>query len=334
MIKKTIIIAEAVVNHNGKIDLAKKLIEKAKSAGADYIKFQLYNADELVTESARKAKYQMNSLKKNETQKKMLKQYQLNELQIIKLFKYAKKNKIKFMLSVFDQESLNILKNIKLDFIKMPSGEINNFQLLKKVSKLNRNIIFSTGMSTLSEIKKTYGFFKKNKKIKKIFVLHCNSSYPTPDGDVNIEVLSQFKKIFNSNIGYSDHSIGNEAAIVAVALGAKIIEKHLTLNKKMSGPDHSSSSNPIEFKNLVNSIRKTEKFYNSKKKIVTKSEKENLPLVRKSIVAKKKILKGETFSEENLTIKRPGMGISPNFWNKIINKKSKYDFFKDDLIKV
>ena len=332
--KKTIIIAEGGVNHNGKISLAKKIISKAKKAGADYIKFQMYDADSLSTSKAEKADYQK-KFNKNETQKKMLKKYQMSPNQILDLRNFARKRKIKFMLSVFDDISVNNIRDLKLNYIKIPSGEIDNFPMLAEVAKLNSNIIVSTGMSSVKEIKKTLLFLKKRmKNRKKIFVLHCNSSYPTPPIDVNIGVIDQFKKLFGPNVGFSDHTIGSEASIVAVAKGAKIIEKHFTLDRKMIGPDHSSSLDFDQFKLFVTSIRKVEKFFSSQNKIITKSEKKNIKHVRKSIVAKAKIIKGEKFSLEKLSVKRPGTGLKPKYLFKLIKKKSKYNFNKDDLIKI
>tara|TARA_B100001248_G_C27396142_1_gene465686 strand:+ start:3115 stop:4116 length:1002 start_codon:yes stop_codon:yes gene_type:complete len=332
--KKTIIIAEGGVNHNGKVSLAKKIITKAKEVGADYIKFQLYDADALSTSKANKADYQK-KFNKNETQKEMLKKYQMSLNQMLDLRKFARKKKIKFMLSVFDNISVKNLEIFKLDYIKIPSGEIDNFPMLAEVTKINSNIIISTGMSTVKEIKKTLHFLKKRiRNNKKIFVLHCNSSYPTPPEDVNIGVIDQFKKIFGPNIGFSDHTIGPEASILAVAKGAKIIEKHVTLDRKMDGPDHSSSLDFKQFKSFVSSIRKVEKFFSSQDKIITKSEKKNIQHVRKSIVAKEKIIKGEKFSLSKLTIKRPGSGLKPAYIFKLIKKKSKYNFKKDDLIRI
>ncbi len=332
--KKTIIIAEGGVNHNGKVSLAKKIITKAKEAGADYIKFQLYDADALSSSKANKADYQK-KFNENETQKEMLKKYQMSFRQIQDLRKFAKKKKIKFMLSIFDDVSAKNLKYLNLDYIKIPSGEIDNLPMLDEVSKLNSNIIISTGMSSLKEIKRTWLFLKKRvSNKKKIFVLHCNTSYPTPPKDVNIGVIDQFKKIFGSDIGFSDHTIGSEASIIAVAKGAKIIEKHVTLDRNMAGPDHSSSLDFNQFKSLVLSIRKVEKFFSSQKKIVTKSEKKNIRHVRKSIVAKEKIIKGEMFSLNKLCIKRPGNGLKPSYIFKLIKKRSKFNFKKDDLIKI
>ena len=332
--KKTIIIAEGGVNHNGKILLAKKIIKKAKESGADYIKFQLYDSDALSTSTANKADYQK-KFNKKETQKNMLKKYQMSFNQMLSLRKYAKKIKIKLILSVFDEVSVQKIKNLKFDYIKIPSGEIDNFPMLAAVTKLNTNIIISTGMSNLKEIKKTYNFLKRKiQKNKRIFILHCNSSYPTPPKDVNIGVIDQFKKEFGSNIGFSDHTMGQEASIIAVSKGAKIIEKHVTLNRKMHGPDHSSSLDFNEFKSFVNSIRKVENFFSSSKKIITESERKNIRHVRKSIVAKEEISKGEKFSFSKLCIKRPGHGLKPEFMFKLIKKKSKFHFKKDDLIKI
>ena len=328
--KRTIIIAEAGVNHNGKIDIAKRLILKAKNIGADYIKFQLYEPDEISTKKAEKALYQKKYSHKEETQYGLLKRLHLNNDEMFKLYKYAKKKRIGFLLSVFDVKSLEFLEKIKLDYLKIPSGEINNLPFLISVRKLQKNIILSTGMANLKEIKTAYKLLKNKKK--KFIILHCNSAYPTPDIDANLGLITVLKKKFKTTIGYSDHTQGIEAAICAVTLGASVIEKHFTLNKKMKGPDHTSSLNPYEFERMVLSIRKIEKFFSKKKYFITRSEMKNIPIVRKSIVASKDISKEEKFSIKNLTTKRPGTGISPMKWFKVLNKKARRKFLKDQLI--
>lgn len=330
---KTIIIAEAGVNHNGKLSIAKLLANKAKEAGADYVKFQIYDVNEICTVNSQKADYQKKYGGKNETQYQLLKKLQLSEKEFIHLYNYCKKIKIKFLLSCFNVSSLEIFKKIKVDFIKIPSGEINNQYLINEICKLKKPIILSSGMTNYNELKKIVFKLKKKISLKKISLLHCNSAYPTPDRDANLNVIKSFAKKFNCKIGYSDHTEGFEASLSAVSLGAKIIEKHFTLNKNMDGPDHKSSLDPNEFKNLVKSIRKVENLLGSEKKFITKSESSNRRLVRKSIVARKFIEKGDKFSFENLALKRPGTGLEPKMLNKLINKIAKKNFKKDQQIK-
>ncbi len=331
---KTIIIAEAGVNHNGSFNNAKKLILQAKKCGADFIKFQKFNAENLVTKKAKLANYQR-KMYKNISQYQMLKKLELRDSDYKKLYKIAKKIKIKFLCSCFDKESLKFLQFYKNEFIKIPSGEINNLPLLKYAGSLKNKVILSSGMSTIDEISlaiKTIIGSGTNKK--NIYLLHCNSDYPTNIKDVNLRAFEQLKKKFGLKLGYSDHTTSQEVPIIAVALGAKIIEKHFTLNKNLKGPDHVASFNPKEFKELVENIRKTEVILGKNEKIVTASEKKNKSLVRKSLVAKKAIEKGEKFNNNNITIKRPGNGISPSKFFQVIGKKSKYSFKPDELIKI
>ena len=326
------IIAEVGVNHNGKLSLAKKLIEHAKFAGADFVKFQCYNTNELVTSKARKAKYQK-KFNKSETQKQMLKKYEFSEKDFKYLKNYCNKIGIKFLISIFDLKSLNLAKKMGLKLIKLPSGELNNFELVEQIAKGKNEIILSSGMASFVEIGKTIKFLKKRLK-KKLTVLHCISSYPTEPNQVQIKNMLEIKKRFNVNIGFSDHTDSFEAAISATVLGATVIEKHLTLNKKMKGPDHSSSLDPAEFINFVKLIRNTEKIIVSKKYKVTADESKNSKLVRKSIVAKIKIKKGEKFSRKNITTKRPDNGISASKWFEVLNKVAKKDFNINELIKL
>ena len=326
------IIAEVGVNHNGKLSLAKKLIEHAKFAGADFVKFQCYNTNDLVTSKARKAKYQK-KFNKSETQKQMLKKYEFSEKDFKYLKNYCNKIGIKFLISIFDLKSLNLAKKMGLKLIKLPSGELNNFELVEQIAKGKNEIILSSGMASFVEIGKTIKFLKKRLK-KKLTVLHCISSYPTEPNQVQIKNMLEIKKRFNVNIGFSDHTDSFEAAISATVLGATVIEKHLTLNKKMKGPDHSSSLDPAEFINFVKLIRNTEKIIVSKKYKVTADESKNSKLVRKSIVAKIKIKKGEKFSRKNITTKRPDNGISASKWFEVLNKVAKKDFNINELIKL
>lgn len=326
------IIAEVGVNHNGKLSLAKRLIEHAKFAGADFVKFQCYNTNDLVTSKARKAKYQK-KFNKSETQKQMLKKYEFSEKDFKYLKNYCNKIGIKFLISIFDLKSLNLAKKMGLRLIKLPSGELNNFELVEQIAKGKNEIILSSGMASFAEIGKTIKFLKKRLK-KKLTVLHCISSYPTKPNQVQIKNMLEIKKRFNVNIGFSDHTDSFEAAISATVLGATVIEKHLTLNKKMKGPDHSSSLDPAEFINFAKLIRNTEKIIVSKKYKVTVDEAKNSKLVRKSIVAKIKIKKGEKFSRKNITAKRPDNGISASKWFEVLNKVAKKNFNVNELIKL
>jgi len=332
-LKNLKIIAEVGVNHNGKLSLAKKLIEHAKFAGADFVKFQCYSTNELVTSKAKKAKYQK-KFDKSETQKQMLKKYELSEKDLKYLKNYCNKIGIKFLVSVFDIKSLNLSKKMGLKLIKIPSGELNNFELLEQIVKGKNEIILSTGMASFTEIGKTIKYLKQRLK-RRLTVLHCISSYPTKPNQVQIKNMLEIKKKFNVNVGFSDHTDSYEASISATAFGASVIEKHLTLNKKMKGPDHSSSLDPAEFLNFVKLIRNTEKIIVSDKyKKITVDESKNSKLVRKSIVAKIKIKRGEKFSRKNITTKRPDNGISASKWFEVLNKVAKKDFNTNELIKL
>jgi N,N'-diacetyllegionaminate synthase len=331
--KKVKIIAEIGPNHNGKVYLAKKLIKEAKKAGADYVKFQTFVTEDIITVDAKKAKYQISNKNKKETQFSMLKKLELSQSSFKILHRYSKKLGIKFLSTAFDIKSLHFINSLKPDYFKIPSGEITNLPLIKEITKFKRKIILSTGMANLREVSKTFKFLLKNGvNKKKITILHCNTEYPSPMEDVNLNVLKTFQKKFKTKFGYSDHTLGVEVAIAAVAMGSQIIEKHFTLNRKMVGPDHKASLDPKEFKFMVQSIRNIEKALGGYKKKVTKSEKKNIDIARKSIVAKKEIKKGEKFTIKNLCIKRPGNGLSPMNWFKILGKISKKNYFKDQLI--
>ncbi len=328
MSKKTFIIAEAGVNHNGKIKKAFKLINEAKKAGADAVKFQAYITDELCLPNALLCDYQKNNNFKS--QYDLLKKYELKQDDIIKLSKFALKKKIKFILSYFDTKSLRLIKKIKSDYIKIPSGEINNFLLLNKISKLKKKVIFSTGMSSYKEIDNAIKILKsKGLSRNKITILYCVSSYPTKTEDFFLPEILRFKKKYNLNVGFSDHSAGIEAAMISVALGAKTIEKHLTLNKKDVGPDHMSSAEPIEFKQMVVAVRKVEKMLLANKK---NADFLNKKYVRKSIVASKDIKKGDVFNESNITTKRPNLKNNNKSIQNILGKKSKKNYSINDLI--
>ena len=329
---KTLIIAEIGVNHNGSFKLAKNLIYIAKNAGADLVKFQVFKSDDLVTKQASVAEYQKKT--KFKKQHLMLKKLELSDTNFIKLNNLCKKLRIEFCASFFNSENLQLIKRLKMKTIKIPSGEITNYFLLRKIAPLNKKIILSTGMSTLKEISKAIDVLKKfGTKKSNITILHCNTEYPSPIKDVNLLAIKVLKRKFDVKVGYSDHTLGTEVPISAVAIGASVIEKHLTLNKKLAGPDHKCSLDPKEFTAMVKSIRNTEKILGKEKKIISKSEKKNIKNCRQFLVAKKNINKNEIFSFRNLTCKRIGKnGISPMNINNIINKKSKKAYKKDEKI--
>lgn len=331
---KVKIIAEIGPNHNGKIALAKKLICRAKIAGADYVKFQTYKTEDIILKNAIKAEYQIKNTKiKNETQFNMLKKLELSFDDFKKLYKFSKLKKIKFISTAFDIKSLDFINTLNPDFLKIPSGEITNYPLLKEIAKKKKKILLSTGMSNIGEIKKAIKILTKNGLTKKkITILQCNTEYPTPFEDVNLNVLETFKKNFKTDVGYSDHTLGIEASLAAVAYGAKIIEKHFTLDKNLNGPDHKASLDPKNFKIMVECIRNIEKAMGSRIKKPTLSEIKNIKIARKSIVAITAIKRGEVFSKKNIGTKRPGHGISPMNWPRIIGKKSLKNYNKDDLI--
>jgi len=327
---KTIIIAEAGVNHNGNINVAKKLIDAASKAGADYVKFQTFDVDHLILQNTKTAIYQKRNLKSNISQYLMLKKYQLPENSYKEIIKYSTKKKIKFLSTAFDLKSLNFLNKFKLDFIKIPSGEITNYPLLKKISKLKKKILLSTGMATIKEIKQALKVLGKRKN--DIIILHCTSDYPAYLNDLNLNFIKTLKKL-GYQVGYSDHSSSIITPSIAVSLGCRVIEKHFTLSKRLKGPDHKASLEPLELSKMVNFVRDTEKMLGIKDKIITKGEKKTKLLVRKSLVANVNIKKGEIFSEKNITTKRPGTGLSPFKIKKFLGKKSFKNFKKDQFIR-
>lgn len=325
------IIAEAGVNHNGNIQIAKEMVDVAVSAGVDAIKFQTFNSEKLVCRNARKAEYQLENTGFKETQLDMLKSLQLSQENFIELKKYCDKKNIDFISTPFDVESLIFLFKIGVKTIKIPSGEITNYPLLVTAGKTMLPIILSTGMSTIDEVSDAIKILMDN-GTKNIVVLQCNTEYPTPYQDANINSMIFMKDKLNQQVGYSDHTLGNDVAIAAVAAGAKVIEKHFTLDKDMIGPDHKASIEPDELRKLVISIRNVEKAMGSYNKFVSSSERKNIEVVRKSIVASKKIKKGELFSEENITTKRPGIGMSPMKWNDVIGQEAKKNYEEDEMI--
>tara|TARA_X000000950_G_C13919714_1_gene662755 strand:+ start:1753 stop:2763 length:1011 start_codon:yes stop_codon:yes gene_type:complete len=333
--KRVYIIAEAGVNHNGCIKTAKKLIDYASNSGADAIKFQTFKADNLVTSYAKKAEYQKQINNYEENQYEMIKRLELKYSDHIILSQYAFEKKIEFLSTPFDLESIDLLLKLGLKKFKIPSGEITNLPYLEKVGQLNKEIILSTGMSTLNEIEQAIDILISSGSQKEnLTVLHCNTEYPTPLIDVNLKAMVNIGKKFNVNFGYSDHTLGVYIPVAAVSMGAKIIEKHFTCDKNMEGPDHKASINPLELDEMVKLIRNTEIALGKSIKEPTASEFKNIKIARKSIVAKTFIKKGENFSLNNLTTKRPGDGISPMKWHEVLKLVAKKDFKKDDLIEI
>lgn len=329
----TIIIAEAGVNHNGSINRAKKLIDVAKDSGADIVKFQTFKAKSLVSKKAKKAEYQKINTNKNESHYEMLKKLELSHDSHLDLIDYSKKKKIKFLSSPFDNKSIEYLKKLDLCLFKIPSGEITNFPYLSSIGKIGKPIIMSTGMATIKEIASAMEvLLNAGLEKKKLTILHCNTDYPTLMKDVNLKAMLSIKNELNVEVGYSDHTLGIEIPIAAVALGAKVIEKHFTLDRRLPGPDHSASLEPMELKSMISSIRNIEIAMGDGQKKPSPSEIKNILIARKSIFAKKNIKKGDQFSEQNLTTKRPGTGISPMKWNDYLGKKSTRNYEMDEMI--
>jgi len=330
-----IIIAEAGVNHNGSMESAKKLVDVAADAGADYVKFQTFKADTLVTQSAEKAEYQKILTDKSESQFEMIKKLELDKSAHDELIKHCEKKGIRFLSTAFDHDSIELLADLNIPLYKIPSGEITNLPYLRHIGRMGKPIILSTGMSTLEEVQKALNvLLESGSEKEKITILHCNTEYPTPMEDVNLKAMLTIREELGVNIGYSDHTLGIEVPIAAVAMGATVIEKHFTLDRTLTGPDHAASLEPHELKSMVTAIRNIKKAMGDGIKKPSPSETRNIPIARKSIVAKKPIKKGERYSEENITVKRPGTGISPIEWDNIINQKSIKDFIIDDLIEV
>jgi len=327
------IIAEAGVNHNGSIELAQKLINVAVDAGADAIKFQTFKADKLVSKIAQKAEYQQKTTDATESQHAMIKKLELDETAHHELIAYCKTKNILFLSTPFDHESIELLNNLGMEIFKIPSGEITNLPYLRHVGKLAKTVILSTGMADLGEIEDALdiliasGLPKEN-----ITVLHATTEYPCPMEDVNLKSMQTIAKAFDVKVGYSDHTNGIEVPIAAVAMGACIIEKHFTLDKTMEGPDHKASLEPDELKSMVNAIRNIEKALGDGIKKASKNEVKNIPIARKSILASRTIQKGEILSAENITVKRPGVGISPMRWDEVIGSIACKDYLEDEMI--
>lgn len=331
--KKTFIIAEAGVNHNGSLELAKKLIDVASKAGADAVKFQTFQAKNLVSKDAQKAEYQKQTTDQNESQFEMIKKLELSEAMHHELFAYCQQKNIMFLSTPFDHDSIELLNKLGLEIFKIPSGEITNLPYLRHIGSLNKQVILSTGMANLGEIEAALNVLTQTGTAKeKITVLHANTEYPTPMQDVNLKAMQTIGQAFDIAVGYSDHTLGIEVDVAAVALGASVIEKHFTLDKTMEGPDHKASLEPDELKAMVSAIRNIEQALGSNIKQLSPSESKNKPIARKSLVAKTAIKQGETFNAENLCIKRPGHGISPMRWDEIIGTKAQRDYAEDELI--
>jgi len=327
---KVIIIAEAGVNHNGILENALKLVDVAKVAGADYVKFQSFKTEKLVSKFALKAEYQKQTTDADETQFDMIKKLELSDSDHQVIIEYCKKVGIGFMSSPFDKDGISYLDSLGVDFFKIPSGELTNLPYLRELKKFNKKIILSTGMASLAEVKAALSVLEG----LEVIVLHCNTEYPTPMKDVNLNAMLTIKNECGVDVGYSDHTLGIEVPIAAVAMGAKVIEKHFTLDKTMEGPDHRASLDPTELKKMVQGIRNIEAALGNGIKAPSESEMKNIAIARKSIVANRDIKEGETFSSDNITTKRPADGLSPMLWDQVVGSKAKKNFKEDELIEL
>ena len=325
---KTFIIAEAGVNHNGSFELARKLIDAAADAGADCVKFQTFKADTIVSKSAQKAEYQQKTTDAGESQYQMLKRLELSESDHRELQKYCREKGIMFLSTPFDVDSIDFLDSLGLECFKIPSGEITNLPYLRKINSKRKPVIMSSGMASLSEIKDALAVLKDCK----VSLLHCTTEYPCPYESVNLKAMQTMFEAFHLPVGYSDHTQGIEVPIAAVAMGATIIEKHFTLDRNMEGPDHKASLEPDELKAMVTAIRHIESALGTGEKEPAECEKKNIAIARKSIVAKRAIKKGELLTEENLTVKRPGDGISPMKWDEVVGTTAQKDYAEDEKI--
>ena len=330
----TLIIAEAGVNHNGSMDIAKKLVDAAVDAGVDIIKFQTFKSEKLVSKTAKQAEYQQRNIgKATESQLTMLKRLELSPENHYELIQYCKERNIRFWSTAFDMDSIEFLHSLNMGMWKIPSGEITNYPYIKKIASFQEKVILSTGMCELADIEAALDVLIKNGvKKEDITILHCNTEYPTPYQDVNLKAMLEIKNKFDVNIGYSDHTNGIEVPIAAVALGATVIEKHFTLDKNMEGPDHKASLEPDELKAMVSAIRNIEQAMGTGHKTISESERKNIEIARKSIVAACPIKKGEILTEENLTVKRPGNGINPMRWNEVIGTVAIKNYKEEEII--
>jgi N,N'-diacetyllegionaminate synthase len=330
---RVFIIAEAGVNHNGSVELAKKLIDVASESGADAVKFQTFKAEKLVSKNAQKAEYQKQTTDKIESQFDMIKKLELDLDTHKELISYCKTQNIMFLSTPFDHDSIELLNNLGLEIFKIPSGEITNLPYLRHIGKLGKKVILSTGMADIGEIEDALDvLIEAGTKKENIIVLHANTMYPTPMEDVNLKAMVTIGNTFDIAFGYSDHTLGIEVDIAAVAMGASVIEKHFTLDKTMEGPDHKASLEPDELKAMVKAIRNIELALGSSVKKPSKSEIPNMNVARKSIVAKTEIKKGDKLSEENIAIKRPGNGMNPMRWDEIVGSIATKDYSEDELI--
>ncbi len=331
--KKVTIIAEAGVNHNGSLENAKKMVDAAKKAGVDYVKFQTFISEKLVSATADMAEYQKENTGKSQSQLAMLKSLELSREEFIELKEYCKAQDIGFLSTPFDLDSITFLKDLGMDFFKIPSGEITNYPYLVGIAQTGLEVVMSTGMSEMEEIHQALSVLNEH-GTPKITLLHCNTQYPTPMEDVNLKAMDTLKEEFGLPVGYSDHTLGVEVPVAAVARGACVIEKHFTLDKNMEGPDHKASLEPQELEAMVQAIRNIERALGDGEKRPSNSEQKNISAARKSIVAAKKIVKGEVFTKDNLTVKRPGDGISPMRWPEVLGMKAERDFSIDEKIEI
>lgn len=335
MTNRTLIIAEAGVNHNGDINLAMQLIDAAAQAGADIVKFQTFSADRQVTRTADKAEYQKRETGSAESQYEMLRRLELTESMHYQLLSHCDERKIEFLSTGFDIESINFLASLNQKYFKIPSGEITNLPYLRHIGGLNKQVILSTGMATLGEVEQAINALEEaGTSRNQIAILHCTTEYPTPMSEVNLRAMLTLQKAFHVPVGYSDHTKGIEISVAAVAMGATVIEKHFTLDRNLPGPDHRASLEPYELRQMISAVRNIENAMGDGIKRPTASEKKNRLVARKSIVACRPISKGETFTAENLTVKRPGTGISPMEWDEVLGKNASRSFAVDELIKL
>jgi len=331
---KTFIIAEAGVNHNGSLVMAIQMVDAAVAAGADAVKFQTFKAEKLVAVNAPKADYQMKNTGSNESQLEMIRKLELDEAANVKLYEYCQKKDVQFLSSPFDLESIDILDRLGLKTFKIPSGEITNLPYLRKLGALKKRLILSTGMADLDEIKEALEVLTTfETPLQNITVMHCNTEYPTPFEDVNLRAMLTIRNAFPGiSVGYSDHTTGIEVPIAAVAIGATVIEKHFTLDRNLPGPDHRASLEPYDLSTMITAIRNIEKALGTGIKKPSTSEIKNKPVVRKSIFAACSIQKGELFTEKNITVKRPGTGISPMRWDDMLGRRANQNYEKDDML--
>ena len=335
MKNRTLIIAEAGVNHNGDIGLARQLIDAAAQAGADLVKFQTFNADRQVTRTAKKADYQTQTTGSNESQHEMLRLLELTEEMHHQLIAHCAARNIGFFSTGFDVESVDLLLSLGQEHFKIPSGEITNLPYLRHIGQLSKNVILSTGMATLGDIEAAIDVLEQAGTARaQITVLHCTTEYPTPMNEVNLRAIQSIHAAFGVAVGYSDHTQGIEVAIAAVAMGATVIEKHFTHDRSLPGPDHKASLEPTELKAMVTAIRNIEVALGDGIKRLTPSEARNKPVAHKSLVASQAIKAGEAFSAQNITTKRPGTGVSPMRWDEVIGRAASRDFVADELIEL